>query len=104
MVTHLGLTAGTDLLGHNPEVREAGRKKGEQQTLTPTLTQKQQLKVNSRYLRQTVPHVAFFSLNSPILGWGGRQGFQIACSTRPLTEASTGRRRFNHALTAWDWG
>lgn len=36
------------------------------------LTQKQQLNVKSKYLRQTVPHVAF-SLNSPILGRGGDQ-------------------------------
>lgn len=45
----------------------------------PLLTQKQQLKVKSRYLRQTVPHVDFFSLNSPILG--GRGG-QTAHTTR----------------------
>lgn len=41
--------------------------------------------MNSRYLRQTVPHVAFFSLNSPILGlekWGGGQ---MTRSTRPPT-------------------
>lgn len=50
------------------------------------LTQKQQLKVNSRYLRQTVPHVAFFSLNSPILVLGGRG--QRALTTRTDWEDS----------------
>lgn len=54
----------------------------------PGLTQKQQLKVKSRYLRQTVPHVDFFSLNSPILelelGGAGQRG-QRSGSPPPST-------------------
>jgi len=42
-------------------------------------SQKQQLKVKSRYLRQTVPHVAF-SLNSPILGLAAG-GYGFLCQT-----------------------
>lgn len=49
------------------------------------LTQKQQLKVKSRYLRQTVPHVAF-SLNSPILGLSGK-----GASESPRHQDLTGR-------------
>lgn len=42
--------------------------------------------MNSRYLRQTVPHVAFFSLNSPILVL--EAGGQRALTTRTDWEDS----------------
>lgn len=56
------------------EWREEVAGGGGQREGCPLLTQKQQLKMKSRYLRQTVPHVVF-SLNSPILGLrGGGEG------------------------------
>lgn len=68
-----------------------GGEDGSGEGTCPLLTQKQQLKVKSRYLRQTVPHVDFFSLNSPILGGKGR-------SDSPHPQGLTGR------TAGYQWG
>lgn len=73
----------------------------------PLLTQKQQLKTKSRYLRQTVPHVVF-SLNSPILGprgqgrsVGGDTGTQASPWLKPSPPLAPSEGPGNASVRTW---